>query len=99
MRIKVGDEWHEAEPGKPIMVELTERDKHNLSNMFLNQSVSDKYALFHDDCPLAAAPLDWMREGAKDPFPEVTAGHEPGDPEAYQKWLALKGEVVVDVPD
>lgn len=41
MRVNVGDTWHEAEIGRPIMIELTETDKEIIANM--DQS-STKYA-------------------------------------------------------
>lgn len=46
MRFKVGDQWFQLEPGRPIMVELTEEDKRNIANM---DPKATKYAVFHDD--------------------------------------------------
>ena len=33
MRVKVGDVWHEAQLGVPIMVEMEEIDRHHVDNM------------------------------------------------------------------
>jgi len=45
MRVKHGDQWIECELGKPLMVELTEADKRNISNMHPDAT---KYATFDD---------------------------------------------------
>lgn len=58
MRIKIGDTWHEAEPGKAIMVELSDDDKSNLSRM---APEATKYAVFTDDDPRTREQkLEWM---------------------------------------
>jgi len=46
MRIKIKNVWHQLEPGCPIMIELTEQDKKNISNMYPD---AFRYAEFHDD--------------------------------------------------
>lgn len=43
MRVKIGDEWFEAELGKPIAIELTEKDKANIANM---HPEATRYAVF-----------------------------------------------------
>ena len=61
MRVKVGDQWFEAGPGRPVMVELTPADRRNIANM---AESATRYALFHDAD--AAVPSDrkygWMAE-------------------------------------
>ena len=46
MRVKVGDKWFSQEINKPIMIELTNEDKINISSMHLDLS---KYAIFEDN--------------------------------------------------
>jgi hypothetical protein len=46
MRIKIGNEWHEATAEKPVMVELSEDDKWNIAHM---APEATKYATFTDD--------------------------------------------------
>jgi len=61
MRVKVGNDWFQCEPGKPIMVELTDQDKKNISAM-LPQAT--RYAIFDDDDNLAnEQKFAWMDEG------------------------------------
>ena len=63
MRVKVGDEWHESEVGKPIMVQLSEQDRKNIANMAPG---CDRYACFQTDYVQHAersAKLRWMDEG------------------------------------
>lgn len=65
MRVKVGDQWFGAEPGKPIMIEVTQQDKDNIQNMVPGAT---KYAVFTDDdeaFPDNATMFAWMRDGAK----------------------------------
>lgn len=50
MRVKVGDEWHAVESGKPIMVELTDADRRNIAAMLPEAT---KYACFDDSAPLS----------------------------------------------
>lgn len=58
MRIKVGDDWHHVEPGKAIMVELTDADRRNIANMAENAT---KYAVFDDADPRSTnQKLAWM---------------------------------------
>lgn len=58
MRIKVGDQWHQVEPGKAIMVELTGADRRNIANM---ADGCTKYAVFDDaDQRSADHKLAWM---------------------------------------
>lgn len=45
MRVKIGNTWHIATPGKAIMVELTEKDKRNISLMRADSC----YAEFHEE--------------------------------------------------
>lgn len=33
MRVKIGDDWFDATPSQPIMIELTEQDKRNIINI------------------------------------------------------------------
>lgn len=61
MRVKVGDKWFAAEPGRPIMVELKNGDKENIVNMHPDAAC---YALFDDaDKTTAEEKLAWMNEG------------------------------------
>ena len=46
MRVKVGDKWFSQEINKPIMIELTNEDKINISSMHPDLS---KYAIFEDN--------------------------------------------------
>lgn len=58
MRIKIGDTWHEAKAGTPVMVELTEKDKLNIKNMLTSAT---KYAIFADDEQMTVGQkLEWM---------------------------------------
>lgn len=61
MRVKVGNTWHECNPGQPIMVELTDADKRNIAGMAPSAT---RYAVFDDaDQTTPAEKLDWMSEG------------------------------------
>lgn len=57
MRVKVGNEWYEAKPGQPIMVELLPGDKENIANMHPDAT---KYALFDDPEMSADEKRAWM---------------------------------------
>lgn len=58
MRIKIGDTWHEAKAGAPIMIELKPQDKKNIENMLTEAT---KYAIFTDDEPMTVQEkLEWM---------------------------------------
>ena len=61
MRVKVGDQWFEAGPGCPVMVELTPADRRNIANM---ADTATRYALFHDaDAAVSPdAKYEWMAE-------------------------------------
>lgn len=60
MRVKYGDQWFECEPGKPLMVELTEGDKRNIANMHPDAT---KYACFDDsDATTADETRAWMAQ-------------------------------------
>ncbi|MCY4583935.1 MAG: hypothetical protein OXE50_14250 [Chloroflexi bacterium] len=69
MRVKVKDQWYEATDECPIMVELTDQDKTNITNMI---PTATRYAIFQkvtpDGEPSEWADLDrmgaWMDEGA-----------------------------------
>lgn len=58
MRVKVGDQWHEAAPGKPIMVELEPGDKENIAAMHPD---AKKYAIFDDEATSEAEKRAWMQ--------------------------------------
>jgi len=45
MRVKIGNTWHDAED-EPVMVELNDNDKKNISNM---HPKATKYAAFPDE--------------------------------------------------
>lgn len=45
MKVKVGDEWFEAKPGQPIMVQLSRQDRLNIIHMAHG---SDRYACFDE---------------------------------------------------
>lgn len=61
MRFKVGNDWYEATPDTPIMVELTEQDKHNISNMHPN---NNRYAIF-TSATKTEEMTAWMEAGAR----------------------------------
>ena len=65
MRVKVGDEWFEAEPGRPIMVELTEDEKETIGSLPASR---DRLAMFAKndlgERPDPEQSLAWMNEGA-----------------------------------
>lgn len=61
MRVKVGNQWFQCEPGQPIAVELSTRDRLNIANMAENAT---RYASFHDgdkDDPVETK-MAWMSE-------------------------------------
>lgn len=63
MKVKVGDEWFEPEPGRPIMVQLGRQDRLNIINM---AHESDRYACFHGPLSESRSVKDcreWMNEG------------------------------------
>lgn len=60
MRVRIGNQWHEVNDETPIMVELTEQDKANITNM---PDDARRYAVFTDNCPLTTAEkVEWVRE-------------------------------------
>lgn len=60
MRVKIKDVWYDVEIDGPIMIELTDMDKHNISNMF---SDAYRYASFHDDDTTTVKNKeDWMND-------------------------------------
>ena len=65
MRVKVGDQWFEPEPDRPIMVELTEDEKAVIGNL---PAARDRLAVFvksdPGEPPVPAQRLAWMNEGA-----------------------------------
>ena len=63
MRLKVGSKWHEASVEKPIMIELADEDKKNISAM---GDDGDRYACFDggDGRTIPERRL-WMDQGAK----------------------------------
>lgn len=62
MRVKIGNEWHEVAKGKPIMVQFTEGDLHNVRNMAPGATM---YACAEDDEFATADDFRaWMAEGA-----------------------------------
>ena len=64
MRVRVGDEWFECAPGRPIMVELSDNDKENIRNM---PSEARMYAVFDDIDGLTVDEMRaWMNVGRDD---------------------------------
>lgn len=62
MRVKWGDQWIEAKPDLPIMIELTKKDRENISNMHADAT---RYACFDDaDTTTTEEKLAWMNAGA-----------------------------------
>ena len=62
MRVKVGDVWYKAGPGRPVMVELTEMNKRYIAGMHEDAKL---YAEFSGDDPLYPDPESmrrWMKE-------------------------------------
>ena len=63
MKVKVGDRWYSAAPGRPILVHLEPMDRENILKM---PDTFRRYACFH-----AAEAMDteqrkaWMREEGK----------------------------------
>jgi hypothetical protein len=63
MRVKVGDTWYAAEPGQPIMVELTAQDRVNIAAM---PADNELYAIFDEaDGQPKDAMTRWMLEGSR----------------------------------
>ena len=63
MRVKVGDQWFEAKPGQPIMVEIDSRDRANLATFPPDR---DRYVVFaENNRPSEEDILAWVNEGAK----------------------------------
>ena len=59
MRVKVGNNWFQAEPGQPIMVELNEKDKKNIAEM----GDSTRYALFDNLTEMTKSEkVEWVTE-------------------------------------
>lgn len=60
MRVKIGNIWHECQPGQPLMVELSDADKSNIANMPEN---AHRYAVFHDNAELTENEMkEWVKE-------------------------------------
>jgi len=64
MRVKVGDQWFTAEPGRPIAIELTSADRKNITNVAEWATLYDQ-GQFHDD-DSRQMPADVMRGGLAD---------------------------------
>ena len=61
MKVKVGDTWFEAGPGKPVMVKLGKADMWNIIHMCPE---NDRYAVFSEDERMTVTERqDWMNEG------------------------------------
>ena len=61
MKIKIGDDWFEATPDQPIMVQLSPSDRQNITDM---ANDSDRYACFSDDDPRGGEEMyKWMKQG------------------------------------
>lgn len=58
MRIKVGTNWFECEPGQPIMVEINAAERAQIASM---HPEAKKYAHFHsDDVMTTQQKFEWM---------------------------------------
>lgn len=104
MRIKVGDQWFQCEPGQPIMVELTDGDRRNIANMHPDAT---RYAIFEDDDGWSnEQKFAWMDEGrdgsmrpVSDPasdLAEAFTAAERAYPGHY--WMFSKGKTRPDEP-
>lgn len=104
MRIKVGNQWFQCEPGQPVMVELTDGDKRNIANMHPDAT---RYAIFEDDDGWSnEQKFAWMDEGhegsmraVSDPasdLAEAFALAEKALPDRY--WVFGKGKRSPDEP-
>ncbi len=60
MRVKIGSQWFEAEPGRPLMIELDDGDKALIRHM---DPRSHQLAYFNEPDMTAEQKLAWMREG------------------------------------
>lgn len=70
MRVKVGDQWFQCEPGQPVMIELAEGDKRNIANMHPDAT---RYAIFEDDDGWSnEEKLAWMDEGREGPMRPIS---------------------------
>lgn len=59
MRVKVGNDWFQCEPNRPLMVELSDSDKANIAAMHDDATL---YAVFDDsDQTSAEEKLRWMK--------------------------------------
>ena len=59
MKVKVGEQWFEVEPGQPVMIVLTQKDKVNIEHMV---GGATKYACFSDSETMSdEEKLEWMR--------------------------------------
>jgi hypothetical protein len=62
MRVKIGDQWFQAEPGQPVMIELEPKDRTNILNM---TEGATRYAIFdHFDDMTEDERQLWMDDGA-----------------------------------
>ncbi|ESQ82364.1 hypothetical protein AEAC466_17220 [Asticcacaulis sp. AC466] len=58
MRVKIGSVWHKSEPGRPIMVELSDSDKKYIAGMHADAS---RFAQFDEsDTTTYLEKLTWM---------------------------------------
>jgi hypothetical protein len=59
MRVKIGAQWFEAEPGQPIAVELNPSDRDNIANMAPD---AKRYAVFNEPVPDLGAMRQWIED-------------------------------------
>ena len=75
MRVKVGNEWFECQPGQPIMIELADGDRRNIAQM---RPEATRYAIFDDEDGWSVEQkLVWMESGAGGLDPVNLAGSGP----------------------
>lgn len=59
MRVKIGSQWFQAEPGRPLLIELDDGDKALIRDM---DPRSHQLAYFNDSGMTVEQKLAWMRE-------------------------------------
>lgn len=59
MRVRIGSQWFEAEPGRPLMIELDDNDKALIRDM---DPRSHQLAYLADLDLTAGQKLAWMRD-------------------------------------
>lgn len=74
MRVKIGDQWFEAEPDRPIMVELTEEDKKNIAAT-IGTDKTKYIAYYVGGFEQLINMLGWMRDGADFPLSKELSFH------------------------